>query len=175
MFNRPTTPFNPWLDTRLHRVAVTHTTNIFSASRSVGERCSLLFKTNVRYYFGVASSVCAFGIFGLLRLPPSGPSLIIVHTGTGTCCSSRLLQPHDGLKSFANGNATQLLKGNCMAAAGDQAAAAALVAAEVDDQADTIAPLHKSAFFDPATIVGCPPQSWVRATLFNTRNTPCTV
>ena len=37
----------------------------------------------------------------------------------------------------------------------------ASVAAEVDDQSDTIAPLHKAAYFDPATIVGCPPQSWV--------------
>lgn len=36
-----------------------------------------------------------------------------------------------------------------------------MVAAEVDDQSDTIAPLHKAAFFDPAAIVGCPPQSWV--------------
>ena len=47
-----------------------------------------------------------------------------------------------------------------------QTAAAPAVAAEVDDQADTIAPLHKAAFFDPATIVGCPPQSWVLPPLF---------
>jgi hypothetical protein len=48
-----------------------------------------------------------------------------------------------------------------MSDSAEQAAAASVVAAEVDDQSDTIAPLHKAAFFDPATIVGCPPQSWV--------------
>jgi hypothetical protein len=48
-----------------------------------------------------------------------------------------------------------------MSAAEVPAATAAVAEAEVDDRSDTIAPLHKAAFFDPATIVGCPPQSWV--------------
>jgi hypothetical protein len=44
----------------------------------------------------------------------------------------------------------------------EQVATAEPAVVEVDDQSDTIAPLHKAAYFDPATIVGCPPQSWVR-------------
>ena len=49
-----------------------------------------------------------------------------------------------------------------MSASAELAAVAQVGAAEVDDLSDTIAPLHKAAYFDPATIVGCPPQSWVR-------------
>ena len=70
-------------------------------------------------------------------------------------CSTRKPPP------LSKPHCTAIFVNICMSASTEPAAAAQVAATDVDDQSDTIAPLHKAAYFDPATIVGCPPQSWV--------------
>ena len=113
-------------------------------------------KTDVWRFLGVQppvlASACLKAYTGTRFFTPPSMTPVLAACG-GARCIARLGRISSAARE---GN---LLR---MSLSKEQVATAEPAVVEVDDQSDTIAPLHKAAYFDPATIVGCPPQSWVR-------------